>query len=292
MNRPDVQIAQFEPRRETTRLARDLVADALREWDCGPLLDDAVLCVSELAANAVLHARTSYEVIVRRTGGGVRLEVLDGRPHELAVPVPHGRAGEGLPELRVTGRGLQIVAALSDRWGVITSNATKAVWAELSVETAPEEPTPPVLVLGAAPPAPRDGVHLSFRDVPVGPSVASGIQVEELIRAIQLGLADDVLDDDERRRFFSLLDRSASVRLPGRYAAFRAAAAGQQTYDFELDVDRAALSATSELEDLLVKIPLRMGAIGTEPSQEVIDLRRALGRSVREQLAAQPTNGR
>lgn len=285
MAQEDVRIARFDADRISTRSARGFVTTALRDWGYSSLVDDAILCTSELAANAVLHARTPFEVVVRRTFDGVRVEVVDERPRHLPVPVPHEGLGGPVAALRVTGRGLQIVGSLAERWGITTSPDAKSVWFELLPHGAPEAPTAPIVVLGAPPPA-RDGeVHLKLRDLPVATAVASGVQVEELIRAVQLGLADDVLDAGERAHFFELLDRSTTARLPGRLEAFRAAAAGEVTYDLELRVDQDAIDATIELERLLVRIPLGMGTLSTQPTEAVLAFRRDVGRQVQAQLA-------
>lgn len=281
----DVRVAAFAADRISTRGARGFVTTALHDWGCGEIVDDAVLCTSELAANAVLHALTPFEVVVRRTFDGVRVEVLDRRPRQLPVPVPHQGPAGPLAALRVTGRGLQIVASLARRWGITTSPDAKSVWFEMQPQGAPDEPTAPIVVLGAPPPVGDGEVRLTLRGLPVAAAVASGVQVEELIRAVQLGLADDVLDPTERRHFFDLLDRSTTARLPGRLEAFRAAAAGEVTYDLELRVDQDAIDATIELEQLLVRIPLGMGTVATQPTEAVLAFRRDLGRQVEDQLA-------
>jgi anti-sigma regulatory factor (Ser/Thr protein kinase) len=79
--------------------------------------------VSELATNAILHARTAFRVDVTSIGGAIRVTVAD--------------ESEQLPVLRTyqntqpTGRGLHFVDALSDRWGFIKSTRGKAVWFEI-----------------------------------------------------------------------------------------------------------------------------------------------------------------
>jgi anti-sigma regulatory factor (Ser/Thr protein kinase) len=85
--------------------------------------DAIVVVVTELASNAIRHARTAFTVRLSRTDGAVRVEVHD--------------TGTGTPTERlvgptdITGRGLQIVAALSDEWGVVAepNGSGKTVWA-------------------------------------------------------------------------------------------------------------------------------------------------------------------
>ncbi len=87
-------------------------------------LDSAVLVVSELFSNVVLHASTSADVRMRVDAKRVRIDVTDGS----------GR----LPETRVfdfvssSGRGLAIVADLAAAWGVEPlPGRGKRVWVEL-----------------------------------------------------------------------------------------------------------------------------------------------------------------
>ena len=73
------------------------------------LVDTVQLLTSELATNAVLHARTAFAVVVSLTAGVLRVDVLDGS----AVP-PRNRQ----PSLTAgTGRGVGMVEALADHWG-------------------------------------------------------------------------------------------------------------------------------------------------------------------------------
>jgi anti-sigma regulatory factor (Ser/Thr protein kinase) len=74
-----------------------------------------VLLTSEVVTNAVVHAGTWVDVAVRRTDGGVQVEVTDRRK-DMPVVVDN------------SGRGLRFVAALSEDWGVIPTVAGKTVW--------------------------------------------------------------------------------------------------------------------------------------------------------------------
>jgi anti-sigma regulatory factor (Ser/Thr protein kinase) len=89
----------------------------------------AVLLVSEVFGNSVRHsgsgaAGETVTVAVIAGGGIVRVEVTD-------------RAGEGTPELRAAGgdaeggRGLQLVAGLSARWGSRRRGGQTVTWFEL-----------------------------------------------------------------------------------------------------------------------------------------------------------------
>ena len=104
-------------------VARRFVDRALERWSCGDVLDVVSLLVSELVANAVLHAGSQVEVTVQLKAGTVRIEVLD--------------EGEDLPHLReaadhaTSGRGLAMVEALSLAWGADQRDGGKAVWFEV-----------------------------------------------------------------------------------------------------------------------------------------------------------------
>jgi anti-sigma regulatory factor (Ser/Thr protein kinase) len=82
----------------------------------------AELMVSELATNAVVHADSSFEVLIDVTGTSLLVEVTD---HGVGAPRPQS-PGEHDPH----GRGLRIVQALSDSWGIDhrESGAGKTVW--------------------------------------------------------------------------------------------------------------------------------------------------------------------
>jgi anti-sigma regulatory factor (Ser/Thr protein kinase) len=106
--------------------ARRFVASVLTEWGMTELIPDATLVVSELVVNAVLHARSTTEVVLRRETGGVAMEVIDSSPI-----VPTRRAYD---THAVTGRGLQIVDALAPGWTAQQLGAGKVIRTFLPVE--------------------------------------------------------------------------------------------------------------------------------------------------------------
>jgi serine phosphatase RsbU (regulator of sigma subunit)/anti-sigma regulatory factor (Ser/Thr protein kinase) len=91
--------------------------------------DTVVLLASELVTNAVLHAAAPSEVRVRVRHGRVRLEVHDPSPH---LPGPRSRDSNA-----ATGRGILLVEALADAWGVERGDGVtdlgKTVWVELDL---------------------------------------------------------------------------------------------------------------------------------------------------------------
>ncbi|WP_309504873.1 MULTISPECIES: response regulator [Nocardioides] len=112
--------------------ARRFVRDKLLEWGHADTVDDAMLVVSELAANALTHAESSYRVRVAAAGPAVRIEVEDDGA---GTPEP-----QPLTETEESGRGLHLVGALAASWGMDAgASGGKRVWAELAVASAAAE---------------------------------------------------------------------------------------------------------------------------------------------------------
>ena len=106
------------------RLSSELVDSGVYE----SIVDDAAVIVSELISNALRHARPLPSGQVRvcwlRRGDALELEVSDGG----AMTEP--RRGPGTLS-SLGGRGLGIVEALSDGWGVRHDDGSTTVWAVL-----------------------------------------------------------------------------------------------------------------------------------------------------------------
>ncbi|HVM27715.1 MAG TPA: ATP-binding protein [Mycobacteriales bacterium] len=86
--------------------------------------DDALLLTSELVTNAVLHGRSEVCLEVAVRNGVVRFSVADENSRH---PTPVTEDPDALD-----GRGLALVEALCERWGVEDRPMGKAVWFELS----------------------------------------------------------------------------------------------------------------------------------------------------------------
>ncbi|OAH14599.1 SpoIIE family protein phosphatase [Streptomyces jeddahensis] len=109
------------------------------------LVDDAVLLVSELVTNAVLHAGTPVEVSCRPVADdpGVIIEVADRHP---ASAVYSG------PDTPRRGRGLQLLGALAESWGVTYQRTRKIVWLRLNaIPYRSESDASPSSTLGGEP---------------------------------------------------------------------------------------------------------------------------------------------
>ena len=108
------------------RRARRMVADMLGAWhlDGSGLLDDTQLIVSELVTNAYLHGASGIGLEMRMDGGELEVAVRDG---SAVVPRPRSAAPDA-----ESGRGLAILAAITDNWGVNQEpGGGKRVWARL-----------------------------------------------------------------------------------------------------------------------------------------------------------------
>ena len=89
-------------------------------------LDTAVLCLSELVTNAVIHTGSAAEVRAVLEDGVLTVLVRDRGNHRGARPTD-GSVLHDDP-MRVHGRGLQLVAALSSRWGSDLDAVGATVW--------------------------------------------------------------------------------------------------------------------------------------------------------------------
>jgi hypothetical protein len=106
--------------REAPAAARHFAVATLNAWGAGDLAGDVALVVTELAANAIVHARSAFTVSLSVHDDLLRISVRD------AVPLD----GAGLRPAPL--HGLAVVDALASRWGVESlGNAGKTVWVDL-----------------------------------------------------------------------------------------------------------------------------------------------------------------
>lgn len=100
-----------------------------------PAAGDAVLCVSELASNAVQHTRSGqggrFQVLIWRGRDSACVAVIDAGARQAPQPRVPGAA-----ELAESGHGLRVVADLAAAWGHQDLAAVglpgRAVWFQLT----------------------------------------------------------------------------------------------------------------------------------------------------------------
>lgn len=111
------------PETRSVSAARHFLTRTLDDWGMVDYEWVAAQILSELVTNVVLHARTSFTVIVTADDRLLRIEVQDGSTR----PPVRRRFGLGA----TTGRGLALVERLGSGWGVHTGDGGKVVWCEI-----------------------------------------------------------------------------------------------------------------------------------------------------------------
>ncbi|MCF3122515.1 ATP-binding protein [Streptomyces arenae] len=108
-------------------ILRRLVWLRLTHWGIPDVVEAAQLCVSELVANVIAHVgeQTPTTLGLTLNGTCVRIEVSD--PDARALPTL--LASETDAE---SGRGMALLDAVADRWGVILRGDSKVTWCELA----------------------------------------------------------------------------------------------------------------------------------------------------------------
>ncbi|MFJ2773891.1 ATP-binding protein [Streptomyces sp. NPDC087300] len=127
-SRRDPRERFYRRERQSVPKARAFARAALNCWGISARSDDIVLCVSELATNALLHGVPSgrgFRLFLSRAGDVLRIEMHDSGD---GWPVLGPVVGEDAEA--ESGRGLLLVAALADKWGVAERDPGKIVWCE------------------------------------------------------------------------------------------------------------------------------------------------------------------
>lgn len=120
-----VSTLDLPPTTESVPTARRFVREALTDTDVD--VDTALLLVSEVVTNAVLHARSQVRLEVGPVTDHVRIEVHDGSPLPLRL---HTHTS-----LSATGRGLRLLEQLSRDWGCDAGRDGKTVWFEVGAQS-------------------------------------------------------------------------------------------------------------------------------------------------------------
>jgi anti-sigma regulatory factor (Ser/Thr protein kinase) len=114
----------FVPTPVVIREVRAFVRDVLDAWGEEMLGAEAEIIVAELASNSVLHACSPFRVSLSRTDSEIKLAVRDA---SAALPQDIGGRTD-----RHGGRGISIVAALSNAWDTDPEADGKTIWAKLT----------------------------------------------------------------------------------------------------------------------------------------------------------------
>lgn len=180
-------LVRLPPSPDSAHVARRAVTANLDQLGRSDLVDDVTVVVSELVANAVMHARTELTLSVEPAGGGIRVSVTDGSqilPRWTPASVT-----------ATSGRGLLLVQRLSGTWGVQPlADGGKVVWAQIDhpatvededtykdlLEVWGDEPWPATPLAGAS-------VEVAI-DIDVQAMLDSRAHTEDLLRELQLSL--------------------------------------------------------------------------------------------------------
>jgi anti-sigma regulatory factor (Ser/Thr protein kinase) len=124
-------VAQAEPERIAG--ARQQLRELLHDWASEDQCDSAVLLVSEIVTNVLVHTDADALLVAEVTGEPgqrrMRVEVTDA-----SDDLPHRRHPG---ELASSGRGLVFMELLADAWGVDPRGEGKSIWFEFYEASAP-----------------------------------------------------------------------------------------------------------------------------------------------------------
>jgi serine phosphatase RsbU (regulator of sigma subunit) len=158
---PDQQVATWrlpaDPK--SVRRARDAAGRQLDEWGLEELAFGTELVISELVTNALLHG--SAPITLRL----VKDSVLVCEISDCSHTAPHPRHARDFDE---GGRGLELVAQLTTRWGTRYTDDGKTIWTEQALPAPPRSPAPAARVGTMADELPQDAAQA--QGVP-GPTV-------------------------------------------------------------------------------------------------------------------------
>lgn len=220
--------------------ARKALRDLLTGTPFQSRLADGELALSELVTNAVLHGRSPLVLRLARAEDQVRVEVADGSPVSPSFSM--------LDPTAVTGRGLVLISAASDRWGVEPDPHGKRVWFEL--HTGGEQADALEADVDALLAAWGDGlvqdpaleqVRVVLTDLDTGLVARAEAHVEGLLRELCLLARDDALPDDVAHVVRVALQAAAgmdAVRADLRRQLTVAVSAGQPLVDVRLTLQR------------------------------------------------------
>lgn len=253
-------------------LARRTLKDVMSRAGANDYIDAATVALSEIVTNAFVHAGTDAKLRIRSSSEGTRVEVEDGGADHLPVRRHY-------PGTAATGRGLQLVEELTDRWGSLRLESGKAVWFEIGA-VFPLTPTGDAGATADAPGSPEVVYPVTLRHVPLLMHWAWQEHAAALLREYLLHVIDEdptVLDRHaEASQALSLLaEQLPSPDLPDGADALMADAVEPAVTAEEklLYVPSASIAKFSTLDDLLRRAisEARAGRFLGPPTQPEID---------------------
>ena len=146
---PRVAMRRLRNDARSVGVARDFSIATMRRWGVAGRSTDIEVVVSELVSNALRYG--DPDPGEPPNGWPVRLGLAQPGPWVLCAVADPGRkppVPKELGYLAETGRGLYVIAALSDRWGcTVPGSSGKVVWALLSTALLSHRPSPGVMPL-------------------------------------------------------------------------------------------------------------------------------------------------
>lgn len=271
------------PEPSAAREARALVAEALVEAGFEHRQYDAELAISEVVTNAVLHGRAPITLRVVQTGDGVRIRV-----HDASAVSP---AFSMLDPTAVTGRGLMLVSAVADCWGVDPDETGKTVWFGFdhnSPSAEEEDETDRLLASwadGMAEDPAREKVRVVLTDVDAAQLAASEAHNEGLLRELNL-VGPDSPHYDQAQRILRAAAPLDGLRLHVRHQVAMALHNGDAKLDVKLTIRREDAEQVRDFMHALDEAARlsRSGELLAPTSSEISAFRRAFLRRVLDQL--------
>ena len=225
---------ELEPELTSVRRARHWLGDALAGHPLEPA-ETAVLLTSELVTNAILYAPGPLRVVLTLEPGLIRVEVHDT---SVVEPLPKKYDSEAL-----TGRGLDLVVALSDAWGVERAEAGKAVWFQLGRGRASGDPDhhphPSSVTDVQGEDAGFGMINVVITALPLASYIASEQHNDALMREFALISRDDQAPSLPRR----LLDLVAEI---------------ETYFGPQVSASRAQIAAAAERGEAAIDLHIRM----------------------------------
>lgn len=249
----------------SVKLARSWVSRVLEEIGRGDLVDSAQLGVSELVTNALIHSEPPLSVRMRGTVNHPRIEVVDSSP----IPPQRADIVPAITEiddsnLTTFGRGLDLVAMMSRRWGsdLAHDGRSKSVWFEPSGDAHFEDQIPGEIfaldTLHSDGLAALDGPQMPLHLLGV-PAVLFGemrryhFEVRRELRLLAMTAPDDYPLAIEITDIFVQADRERRSST-GVANLDLAISDGVDSIDLEYSVPTSTPATMSQIRDLLAQV--------------------------------------